>query len=140
YDYGTGRGFGGLTNSIADAHYNTNRHNRNELIGNVALNFNIIEGLTFENRLGVQYYNNKYVDLTNKFYGSAASQNGSLFQQRSEMTSYNLLNLLRYRKAVGSHSFEALVAHEATDWSRNIMSASGYNLVVPDLEEFNNAV
>lgn len=140
YDYGTGRKFGGLTNSIADAHYNTNRHKRNELNGNVALNFNIIEGLTFENRLGLQYYNNRYVDLTNKFYGSAVAQNGSIFQQRSEMTSYNLLNLLRYRKSIGDHSFEALAAHEATDWSRNVLSVSGYNLVVHDLEEFNNAV
>lgn len=140
YDYGTGRRFGGLTNSIADAHYNTNRHNRNDLNGNVALNFKILEGLTFENRLGVQYYNNKYVDLTNKFYGSAVSQNGSLYQQRSEMTSYNLLNLLRYRKRFGEHNFEALAAHEATDWSRNILTVSGYNLVDPDLEEFSNTV
>jgi len=140
FDYGVGRRFGGTTNSIADAIYNTNRHNRNELNGNVALNFKIIDGLTFENRLGLQYYNNKYVDLTNKFYGSAVSQGGSLYQQRSEMTSYNLLNLLRYRNSIGDHSFEALVAHEATDWSRNVMSVSGYNLVIHDLEEFNNAV
>src|SRR5690606_26083519 len=122
-----GRSFGGLTNSIADATYNTNRHNRNELVGNVALNFNIIEGLTFENRLGLQYYNNKYVDLTNKFYGSAASQNGYLYQQRTELTSYNLLNLLRYTKDIGDHDFEALVAHEATDWNQNILSVSAYN-------------
>lgn len=140
YDYGDGRGFGGLTNAIADANFNRDRHYRNDLNGNAALNFNIIDGLTFENRLGFQYYHNKYVSLTNKFYGSAASQNGSIYQQRSEMTTYNLLNLLRYKKGFGDHNFEALVAHESTDWRRNVLSASAYNLVENGSEDFNNAI
>ncbi len=142
FDYGTvsARGFGGLTNAIADATYDTNRDNRNELNGSASLNFTLLEGLTFENRLGVQYYHNKYVNRGNKYYGGSASQNGSLYHQRTELFNSNLLNLLRYSTTVGEHSIEALAAHEATDWSRNVLTASGYNLVDPNLEELNNAV
>ncbi|GGK61075.1 SusC/RagA family TonB-linked outer membrane protein [Rufibacter glacialis] len=144
YDYGAegnfARGFGGLTNSIADAIYNTRRHNRDEINGNANLDFNIMEGLTLENRIGVQYSHNKYGYLNNKFYGSAAGQQGSLGLTRTERFSYNLLNLLRYTKSFGQHGIEALVAHEATDYDQNVFSASGYRLVDPNILELSNAV
>jgi len=145
FDYGggsnaTSRGFGGLTNAISDATYDVNRNNRNELNGSANLNFNILEGLTFENRLGLQYYNDKYVNRGNKYYGSSASQNGSLYTEREELTSFNLLNLLRYNKTFGQHGIEALAAHEASNWRRSLLIASGYNLVDPDLLDLSNAV
>ncbi len=142
FDYGTisKRKFGSLTNAIADATYDIKRHNRNELNGRAYVNFNIIDGLTFENSLGIQYYNNIYNDRANKFYGSAASQNGSLYQRRTELNYYNLLNLLRYRKDFGDHSFEALAAHEAVKWDSNILDNSGYNLVSNDILDFSNVV
>ncbi|MHA6246529.1 SusC/RagA family TonB-linked outer membrane protein [Pontibacter sp. CAU 1760] len=142
FDYGTvtARGFGGLTNAIADATYDTRRDNRNELNGNASLNVNIAEGLTLENRIGAQYYHNKLLNRGNKYYGGSASQNGSLFHQRTELFNYNLLNLLRYTKTFGSHNIEALAAHESTNWKRNILSASGYSLVDPNIEDLSNAV
>ncbi len=141
FDYGeAGRKFGSLTNAIADATYDTQRDDRNELNGAASLNFNILNGLTFENRLGLQYYNNKYVIRNNKYYGSAASQNGYIYNERTEMFSYNLLNLIRYNKAFGDHSFEVIAAHEATDWTTDYMQVSGFNLVDPNSEDFNNAV
>lgn len=141
YDYGeTGRKFGSLTNAIADATYDTQRDDRNELNGATSLNFTIMDGLTFENRLGVQYYSNKYVSRGNKFYGGSASQNGSIYNRRTEMYSTNLLNLLRYNKTFGSHSFEVIAAHEATEWALEYLDISAFSLVDPDLEDFNNAV
>jgi len=143
FDYGDDddnpRGFGALTNAIADAIYDINRHNRNELSGRGYLNFNIIKGLTFENTLGMEYYNNVYTDRGNKFYGSAASSGGSLYRQTTELKNLNLLNLLRYKTAFnGGHNFEALVAHEITDYSSSIQTMSGYNMVDNDILEFNN--
>ena len=38
YDYGVGRAFGALTNSIADATFDRNRTNRNQLAGNFGWN------------------------------------------------------------------------------------------------------
>lgn len=142
YDYGetSKRKFGSLTNAIADATYDIMRDKRNELNGRAYVNFNIIDGLTFENSLGIQYYNNIYNNRGNKFYGSAASQNGSLYQRRTELNYYNLLNLLRYRKDFGDHSFEALAAHEAVKWESNVLDNSGYNLITNEGLDFNNVV
>jgi TonB-linked SusC/RagA family outer membrane protein len=145
FDYGDGgtnyaRGFGGLTNAIADATYNIRRTNRNELNGAANLDFTLAEGLTFENRLGAQFFNSKYGWLNNKFYGSSASQQGSLGIQVTERFSYNLLNLLRYSKSFGDHSMEVMAAHEATDWSQNLSSASGNRLVFDRVLELGNTV
>jgi TonB-linked SusC/RagA family outer membrane protein len=141
YDYGaTGRKFGSLTNAIADATYNTLRTNRNELTGNTSLTAKFTKDLSLENRLGVQYYNNDYVNLTNKFYGSSASQNGSIYQQKIELMNLNLLNMLRYAHRFAAHNVEVLAAHEATNYKQTVSSASGNNLVENNSLELNNAV
>jgi len=130
YDYGeTGRKFGSLTNAIADANFNTNRTLNNELTGTTSANINFTKDLVLENRLGVQYNSTVGYGLTNKFYGSAASQNGSISQSRNNLMNLNLLNMLRYGKRFGAHNVNALVAHEATDYQFEVSSASGYNLV-----------
>lgn len=141
YDYGsTGRKFGSLTNAIADAMYNTDRSIRNEVTGNASLNVKFTKDLSLENRLGVQYFNNAYVNRINKFYGSAASQNGYIYQNKNELTNLNLLTMLRYAKRFGGSNIEVLAAHEATDYKLNYSSASGYNLVDNYGLELNNAV
>ena len=140
YDYGELRKFGSLTNAIADTKYDIQRDNRNDLNGVGSLKIDIVKGLSFETRLGIQYFSNIYNLRNNKYYGSAASQNGSLFQRRTDFTSSNFLNLLRYTKSFGDHSIEALAAHESTDFKYNISAFSSYNLVDPDLLDFNNAV
>ena len=141
YDYGaTGRKFGSLTNAIADATYNTSRSKRNDLNGNASITVKFTKELTLENRLGVQYFNNVGITRNNKFYGSAASQNGSISQGRTELMNLNLLNMLRYSKKFGSHSIEALAAHEATNYKQSISSASGYNLIDNNSLELANAI
>ncbi|RYZ62084.1 MAG: SusC/RagA family TonB-linked outer membrane protein, partial [Chitinophagaceae bacterium] len=141
YDYGeTGRKFGSLTNAIADATLNTLRSNRNELTGNTSITIKFTKDLSLENRLGVQYYHDNYVNRSNKFYGSSASQNGSLFHRRREMINTNLLNMLRYVKRFGEHNAEILAAHEATDWKWQQATASGFNLVDNYGLELSNAI
>lgn len=130
YDYGeTGRKFGSLTNAIADATFNTNRTFNNELTGTTSANIKFTDELSLENRLGVQYNSTVGYQLTNKFYGSAASQNGSIFQSRNNLMNLNLLNMLRYNKRFGNHNIDALLAHEATKYEFEVSSASGQNLV-----------
>ncbi len=140
YDYGVGRPFGALTNSIADTRYDTQRDDRNELNGKVALNATITKGLTFENSFGLQYYDNRNVNRINKFYGSAASQKGSIYLSTDQMTNYDLLNLLRYKKSIGEHTFEALAAHEYQKFKIGYLNASRYNLVDNNSEDLNNGV
>lgn len=141
YDYGsTGRKFGSLTNAIADATYNTITNTRNELTGNTSINIKFTKSLSLENRLGVQYYAQNFWSLTNKFYGSAASQNGSIGQTRDDLMNLNLLNMLRYGKRFGSHNIEALAAHESTKYKYTRASASGYNLIDNYTLELSNAI
>jgi TonB-linked SusC/RagA family outer membrane protein len=136
YDYGVdGRGFGAFTNSIADAWYNQNRFNKNELSGNASITIKFTDWLSLENRYGVQYYNNQRREFTNKFYGSAASQKGSVYHVGAEM-----LNLLRFNKHFGDHGLEVLAAHESTDWRLMTEQNFKYNLVSNDQNDLNNAL
>ncbi len=140
YDYGEGRGFGGLTNAIADAHYGVDKTKRHEINTNTSLNIHFSDDLVLENRVGMQYYNSSYDNLGNPFYGSSASQNGSIYKTKTEVFSYNILNLLRYTKTFGDHSVSALIAHESNSWERKYMNGYKFNLADPHGEEFNNAV
>jgi len=143
YDYGraTQRRFANSTNSLADATYGLRRAYRNEVNGRAYLNFNIIDGLTFENSLGINYFHNKNVSRNSKFYGNSFSTNGAISQTRTETFSYTLLNLLRYRKAINElNNIEVLAAHEVQDFSNNVLSGSKRQLVRDDSEEFDNAV
>ncbi len=144
YDYGAGNGqsrsFGALTNSIADATFNTSRSTRNDLTGNASIKLKFTKDLSLENRLGMQYYNNLGVTRNNKFYGSAASQNGSIFHTRTELMNLNLLNMLRYAHRFSAHNVEVLAAHEATNYKQSVMSAGGQNLVDNNGLELDNSI
>jgi TonB-linked SusC/RagA family outer membrane protein len=141
YDYGsTGRKFGSLTNAIADANFNTSRAKRNDLNGNASATIKFTQDLSLINRFGLQYYNNAAVSRNNKFYGSSATQNGSIGQTKTELMNQNLLTMLRYAKRFGSHNAELLAAHEATNYRQSISSASGYNLVDNYSLELANAI
>lgn len=129
YDYGVGRGFGALTNSIADARYDKNQNNRHELNGSISFNFEIMDGLTFENTYGVQYSMTQADNINNPFYGSAAQQGGSIFKRFSESISQNFLNLLRYKKDFGNSNMEVLLAHETNQWDFDTSTASKQQLV-----------
>ncbi|VDH04030.1 SusC/RagA family TonB-linked outer membrane protein [Bergeyella zoohelcum] len=140
YDYGEGRGFAALTNAIANALYNSDSRDRHEINANFFLKADIVKGLSFETRLGGQYYNNSRNIYQNPYYGPSVSQNGSLDKVRTEMFSYNWLQMLRYMNRFGSHGLQAFVAHETTDWQTPILEVSKYGLINPRGTEFNNAI
>ncbi|MBN2615906.1 MAG: SusC/RagA family TonB-linked outer membrane protein [Bacteroidales bacterium] len=140
YDYGVGRAFAGLTNSIADAHYNKYNTIANQFTGNYRFNIEFMKGLTLENTFATEYYNSKYNNLTNPFYGSAVTQGGSVYKYNTQMVSYDVLNLLRYKKSFGDHNIEALAAHEANYWQRKVETASMSKMVDPNIDDLNNFV
>lgn len=140
YDYGEGRGFAGLTNSIADTYYDISNTKRNELNTNAFLKATITPELSAEVRFGNQYFNSSFNLQNNPFYGSSAPQGGSIFKRKTERMSYNFQQLLRYQKNIGEHHFDVLAAHESNLWQTEILTASKFNLVDPSGTEFNNAV
>jgi len=140
YDYGEGRAFGGLTNSIADAIYSGSNSERHEINTNAFLKADITDWLSVETRFGVQYYNDSYNSLQNSFYGPSEKQGGSIYKEKEEFLSSNFLQLMRFNKNFGAHSLEVLAAHESTSWERQTLFSSKNNLINPDGTELNNAV
>lgn len=136
YDYGEGgRGFGALTNAIADATYNINKLYKHEINANMFLKADITKFLSFETRIGGQYYNNSNDQVDNPFYGNAASQNGYIYKTKTELMSYNWLQLLRFSKKFGDHNIMAFAAHENNSWEQKFMSAGRPNIIdmIPEL-------
>lgn len=140
YDYGVGRAFGALTNSIADAHFDLSETKQYQGSGNFGGTIRFSENLTFENTLGVQYYSRKYNNMNNPFYGSAAGQGGSIFKRNTQLIVYNFLSLVRYKKSFGVHNLEALVAHESNSWESKIETMSKSKMVHPDIDDLNNFI
>lgn len=121
YDYGEdGRGFGALTNSIADAELNLERSYRHSLNGNISFNVKLTDNLTYQTKFGAQYYSLIDNNVQNPFYGPASGEDtkGALYQQQRYAITQNFLNMLKYNKSFGDHNFSALLAHETNQWKR----------------------
>ena len=135
FDYGDGlagrpeRRFGGLTNSIGDATYDMNRDYVHSLNGNFSFDLKLTDALHFESRYGFQLENTEQNARNNPFYGSAATQFGSLFKQVDNTVNQNFLQLLRYNKSFGNHGVEAFVAHESTEFTGKYFSAGKFNAI-----------
>ena len=145
YDYsdesGYSRGFSPLTNSIADANLGiaeTIAHNFN---GNFEINIDLAEGLTLQNRFGLQYTMNNFDRVQEPFYSSTKGQGGSISKTKNQYLNYQLFNGLSYNRSIGDdQTLNVLVAHEATRWERNYLNAFKYKLVDPLGRELDNAV
>jgi TonB-dependent SusC/RagA subfamily outer membrane receptor len=143
FDYGeAGRGFGALTNAIADATNNLNKFYKHEINANMFLKADITKFLSFETRIGGQYYNNSNDQVDNPYYGNAASQNGYIYKTKTELMSYNWLQLLRFTKKFGDHNVMAFVAHENNSWEQKFMSAGRPNIIdmIPTITKGNTSL
>ena len=119
YDYGLNRGFGGLTNAIADANYDLSENMRHSVNGNFSFKIKFTDDLSFTAKYAANYYSYMDNSINNPFYGSAAGQGGSLFKQQRQALTQNFLQIFNYNKSFGDHSISALMAHESNDWERD---------------------
>ncbi len=140
YDYGTGRRFAAMANSIADANIGIRKNRRHEVLFNTALTARIYKGLTFETKLASTFVNTNYINQSSPFYGPASGSGGSISRTNDELFSHNFLQLLRYRNEFDNHSIEAFVAHESNYWEYARLYASKTNLANPNGVELDNAV
>ncbi|MDM1407722.1 SusC/RagA family TonB-linked outer membrane protein [Myroides sp. DF42-4-2] len=138
YDYGSGRGFGALTNSVGDATYGKDQSTKDEINLNAAFTVDIAEGLTFETTIGGSYYNNTRDLLNNRYYGSASTMGGSIYKVKSELFTYNWTKMFRYKKTFGDHRLEVLAAHENSAYEFRYNTMSKNNLADPNGLGLNN--
>ncbi|MGJ8761444.1 MAG: SusC/RagA family TonB-linked outer membrane protein [Polaribacter sp.] len=118
YDYGTNRGFGGLTNAIADATYDLSQNMRHSINGNFSFKVNFTDAFSFTAKYGANFYSLVDNSINNPFYGSSAGQGGSLFKEQRQAITQNFLQMFNYNKTFGDHNVSALVAHETNNWER----------------------
>ncbi|MCH4551531.1 SusC/RagA family TonB-linked outer membrane protein [Aestuariibaculum lutulentum] len=145
YDFGNISGYRARNNAdglnpIGTASYDKVGFKRHEVSGNFSMNIKFTEDLTFETRYGMQYSIERYHNYGNPFYGgSSTGENpGSLFARDRERISSNFLQLLRYKKQFGDHSFEVLGAHESQEYTLKQTSQSKALVVVDGLLELDN--
>ncbi len=141
FDYGNGRGYaGGGSNGLGDAFYNPTVDIINSVDFNANATIKFLDGFRFENTLSGSFRGNDWRERTNAWYGQNAADKGILTHQNVNNFSYNVLSLLRYSKKFNAHSFDAFVAHEATDWEYKLDYASKKGLVDPFVDAFDNAL
>jgi hypothetical protein len=116
------------------------KRDKHEINANFFLKADITKRLSFETRLGGQYYNNSRNDFSSPYFGSSASQGGSLYKTRGEDFAWNFLQMLRYMNRFDKHNVQAFVAHETTQDTYNYLAVSKFGLIIPDGTEFNNAI
>jgi len=119
YDYGLNRGFGGLTNAVADANYDLSQNMRHSINGNFSFKVSFTDELSFTAKYTANYYSFMDNSINNPFYGSAAGQGGSLFKQQRQALSQTALQMFNYNKSFGDHNISALMAHESNEWKRD---------------------
>ena len=146
YDYGD-KANAGLerpvftqSNAISSAILDTNKYSGNAFsaAGNIEIRFLKDFRLTSNN--SVDYYNTKYTNITNPYYGSYASSNGIISKESDERLSYTFQQLLNWEHTFGVNNVALLAGHE-NYW--NIFStlyASKSNMFDPNNDELNGAV
>ncbi len=142
FDYGdeSNRRFGLSTNAVGDATYNKNNREKHEINANFFLKADIVKGLSFETRLGGQYYNNNMNVYNNPFFGSSRTQGGYIWKRKGENFAWNFMQMLRYMNRFDKHGLQAFVAHENTYDRYDYLSVSKFGLIIPGETEFNNAI
>ena len=140
YDFGDDRGFSGTTNAVAQGMYDRKDRTRNELNANVFFKIDFLKELSFETRLGGQYYNKNKDNITNPYYGAEKGEKGRIVKYRQELLNYTFLQLLRYTQSFGSHNLQAFAAHESTTYDWTTLSGNKSGLIDPNGTELNNAI
>jgi TonB-linked SusC/RagA family outer membrane protein len=121
------------TNAIADATYDVSQTLGHTLLGNFNIDVDITKALSFETRYSGQYQNYDAANRSNPYYGGWSGDPYGYLSKAVETTiNQNFLQLLRYTKSFGSHSFEAFIAHESTDWKDNNFSAAATHSILPN--------
>ena len=130
FDYGNlGRSFGFGTNAIGDAKYNLSESLSHAFNSNFSVKMDLLTGLTFESKYGVQYQTQTGNSIGNPFYGAASTNKGSLTQSQTSWLTQNMLNMFQYSTDFGDHNISALVAHESNQYITRFSTISKRTVV-----------
>ena len=144
YDYGEvySRGFSGLTNSIADANYNSDYAHSHRFGTNQNINIKINDNINIESTFSYYLQEGDSTYRSDPFYGSSRGQGGYISKSTSEFKQWVIRNAVRFNKYInnGDTVIDAYVAHESESRESYGLNANKFNLVDPQGVELYNAV
>ena len=132
YDYGEGRGFAGLTNSIGDAYYDTDKDLIHNLNINQQLSVDLMEGIKFESLFSINYLMDNTDLVSDPTYGSSRGQGGYISKTKLQQTNWTVRNALRFERQLSDRFFlMGFLAHESERYESSTMNANKYTLLQP---------
>ncbi|QDH78979.1 TonB-dependent receptor [Echinicola soli] len=117
------------TNPAALLAYYNDKSNVTNILGNVALTVNIIDGLDYRFSIGVNHAKgNRTVDTSGELFLSTITDLGLAISNSSTLTSQTLNHTLNYKKDLGKVHLNALLGYEFQDYKSyvNNISARGF--------------
>ncbi|GGF23372.1 SusC/RagA family TonB-linked outer membrane protein [Echinicola rosea] len=117
------------TNPAALLAYYNDESNVTNILGNLALTVNIIDGLDYRFSIGVNHAKgNRTVDTSGELFLSTITDLGLALSNTSTLTSQTLNHTLNYKKDLGNVHLDALVGYEFQDYKSyvNNISARGF--------------
>ena len=141
YDYGNDlhRSFGMGINPAGSLRLDKEHQTQHEVDAKTSLEFKLYKGLKFTINAGLHYYNNRYSQLTNPYYGDAEGI-GRIQQQYSNLFTVSAQEMLEYNGTFGDHTVRVMAGHENYLYMAN--AAIGYKsyLASGTSEELGNAI
>ena len=146
YDYSDGANAGlhrpifDNSNAISNAFLDTNKYEGNAFSALGTAEIRFLKDFRLTSNNSVDFYNTKYTNITNPFYGSYASSNGILSKEYDNRLNYTFQQLLNWEHTFGVNNVAILLGHE-NYW--NIFStlyATKSNMFSPDNDELNGAI
>ncbi|HMB99657.1 MAG TPA: TonB-dependent receptor [Flavobacteriaceae bacterium] len=127
----------GVANPYASMYYNNmNESNNQKLLGNVYLQIEPIENLTFKTTLGLDYYaseGHSYSPIYELSIYSFRTRNG-VSQSMSKGKSLTWDNLLTYKFNVNEdHQFETMIGTSSINYDGTYINASNVDVIFTDL-------
>ncbi|SDS03692.1 TonB-linked outer membrane protein, SusC/RagA family [Gillisia sp. Hel1_33_143] len=132
--------FGSLPNIFYVNENNVTRNALTRAITNTKLDWELFDGLTFSNRLGLDYQLNEYNNYNNRYEGDGAEVNGTIAV--SDEKNFNLVyqGSLNYGFKLGEdHNFDFTALFEYQKNQNSYLFGSGENFPVDGLIQINTA-
>lgn len=141
YDFGNEnrRSFGLGINPAGSLQLDKENQVQHEVDAKTSLEFKLYKGLKFTLNAGLHYYNNKYSQLTNMYYGDAEGI-GRILQQSYNLFTVSAQELLEYNGTFGDHTIRVMAGHENYLYNANYMMGYKSYLASGESLELGNAI
>jgi len=127
YNYSTDN-FEQIFNPLAIAHYDWSKTSTTKLLGTVNGDYNIIKGLRFSTRLGLDYFTIEEPSYQNPLFGDAVTVGGRMTNFYTRVFNWVWTNTLDYSREIdkeGNLTGDLKIGYEAQKSNEYVISADG---------------